>query len=119
MSVATCGSNLNEHPRISLRSSGLRLPHLLHPGSGAEGSTLKCDCILSLNCAGCRRRLAASDDIRRDTMKMRIHWIVILCLVAGVVRVEPGAEQAPAVLPSDKELDALLAAKKWNEIGAA
>ena len=56
---------------------------------------------------------------------MRIHWIVILCLVAGgVVRIEPGATQAQqqpatAVLPSDKELDALLAAKKWNEIGAA
>ena len=58
-------------------------------------------------------------------MKMRIHWIVILCLVAGgVMRIEPGAaqaqqQQATAVLPSDKELDALLAAKKWNEIGAA
>jgi hypothetical protein len=57
-------------------------------------------------------------------MKMRIDWIVILCLVAGVVRIEPGAalaqqQPAPAVLPSDKELDALLAAKKWNEIGAA
>jgi hypothetical protein len=55
---------------------------------------------------------------------MRIHWIVILCSVAGVVQIEPGAAQAQqqqttAVLPSDKELDALLAAKKWNEIGAA
>src|SRR5271170_8295470 len=125
MSAATCGSNLNEHPRISLRSSGLRLPRLLHPGSGAEGSTLKYGCIPSLNCAGCRGRLSTSDDIRRDTMKMRIHWIVILCLVAGgVMRIEPGAaqaqqQQATAVLPSDKELDALLAAKKWNEIGAA
>jgi hypothetical protein len=57
-------------------------------------------------------------------MKMRILFILTLCALAGVVRIEPSAAQvqpwpATAVLPSDTELDALLAAKKWNEIGAA
>jgi hypothetical protein len=57
-------------------------------------------------------------------MKMRILFIITLCLLAGVARIEPSAAQvkpwpATAILPSDTELDALLAAKKWNEIGAA
>jgi hypothetical protein len=56
-------------------------------------------------------------------MKMRILFILTLCVLAGVARIEPSAAQgqqqpATAILPSDKELDALLAAKKWNEIGA-
>jgi hypothetical protein len=56
----------------------------------------------------------------------RTHLLSIAALfaIASAAQIEPSAaqgqqQQAPAVLPSDKELDALLAAKKWNEIGAA
>jgi len=50
--------------------------------------------------------------------------IAISFAIASAAQIEPSAaqgqqQQAPVVLPSDKELDALLAAKKWNEIGAA
>jgi hypothetical protein len=50
--------------------------------------------------------------------------IAVLLAIAGVARIEPSAAQeqqqpAAAGLPSDEQLDALLAAKKWDELGAA
>lgn len=56
-------------------------------------------------------------------LKARLFCIAVLLAITGLASVRPATAQrqpqAAAVLPSNEELDALLAARKWDELGAA